>query len=110
MAGTISVAWLPQLASDMLKSRNHSRRVDYMRRVLRAVHEGDEGHVAPAGAATIAAAGIVLVGIGAANDMGWLAVAGGIVGGLGFVLYDTIHHIVIDKEFFRRTDDKPESK
>lgn len=75
------------------------------RKVLKTVHAREEGHAAPFGGAFIAGAGIVLVGIGAASDTGWLAIAGGIVGGIGFLAYDFLHHSQLDAEFFKRTDD-----
>lgn len=81
-----------------------------LKNVLRYAHEGEEGHAGPFWVAFIAGAGIVLVGIGAASDTGWLAIVGGIVGGLGVFAYDAIRHSTLDKEFFRRTDDLVEKK
>ena len=76
-----------------------------LKNAMRNLHEGEDGHYAPFGGALIAGAGIVVVGIGAAADKGWLAIVGGIVGGLGFVAYDFLHHSRLDAEFFKRTDD-----
>ena len=65
---------------------------------------GEEGHAGPFGAALVAGAALIALGIGAANDTGWLAVVGGIAGGLGVVVYSALQHGTIDKEFFARTD------
>lgn len=65
----------------------------------------EEGHAAPALGVLLAAAGMVIVGIGAASDTGWLAVVGGIVAAAGLIGGDALRHSMIDKEFFRRTDE-----
>ncbi len=64
----------------------------------------DEGHAVTGLAAVVAGAGAVALGIGAANDTGWLAVVGGIVAGVGLVGYELLRHTRIDYELFRRTD------
>jgi hypothetical protein len=64
----------------------------------------EEGHAVTGVAALVAGAGAVALGIGAANDTGWLAVVGGIVAGLGIVGYELLRHTRIDYELFRRTD------
>jgi uncharacterized membrane protein YebE (DUF533 family) len=66
----------------------------------------EEGHAKPALGALFAAVGLVLLGIGSASDTGWLAIVGGIVGGVGFVAYELLRHTQIDYELFRRTSDK----
>ena len=73
--------------------------------LVKRLHESEEGHAKPFGGALVAGIGMILVGIGAANDTGWLAVAGGIVGALGILAYDFLHHSTLDAEFFKRTDD-----
>jgi hypothetical protein len=65
---------------------------------------GEDGHAVTALAAIVAGAGAVALGIGAANDTGWLAVTGGIVVGVGLVGYELLRHTRIDYELFRRTD------
>jgi hypothetical protein len=64
----------------------------------------EEGHVETGLASVVAGAGAIALGIGAANDTGWLAVAGGIVAGVGLVGYELLRHTRIDYELFRRTD------
>jgi len=65
--------------------------------------ESEEGHAPPLLAAIIAGGGIVALGIGAATDTGWLAIAGGIVGGAGFVFYNAARHVSVDWDLYRRT-------
>ncbi|MGE5597614.1 MAG: hypothetical protein ACM3S1_16440 [Hyphomicrobiales bacterium] len=48
---------------------------------------------------------MIALGIGAANDSGWLAVTGGIVAGVGLVAYNVVRHRTLDKEFYARTDE-----
>jgi hypothetical protein len=66
--------------------------------------EAEEGHAIPGLATVIAGIGAVALGIGAANDTGWLAITGGIVAGVGIVAAGVLHHQQIDYELFRRTD------
>ncbi|GAB4331469.1 MAG: hypothetical protein Kow0010_16840 [Dehalococcoidia bacterium] len=68
-----------------------------------SVAAGEEGHAMPLLGALVGAAGVILLGIGAANDNDALAIAGGIVAAAGIVGYDLLRHIFIDYEFFRRT-------
>lgn len=73
-------------------------------RLPRMVHNEESGHAVLAVAVLPAAVGAVLLGIGAANDTGWLAIAGGIVTGLGIVFYDVTRHSTIDKGMYGRLD------
>jgi hypothetical protein len=66
----------------------------------------EEGHAAPLLGVLIAGAGTVLLGIGAANDTGWLAVAGGIVAAAGILVQNVLHHVTIDWAVFKRLDTK----
>lgn len=65
--------------------------------------EGEAGHALPLVAAVLAAAGVVVLGIGAANDSGVMAIVGGIVAAVGVVAHELVRHVTIDYEFFRRT-------
>ncbi|GIW13477.1 MAG: hypothetical protein KatS3mg062_0916 [Tepidiforma sp.] len=76
---------------------------------VRRVHEDEAGHVTSAVGALVAGAGAVLLGIGAANDTGWLAVAGGIVAGVGIVGWEVLRHYSIDQKLMGRLD-RMESK
>ncbi|MCC7366004.1 MAG: hypothetical protein IT303_16690 [Dehalococcoidia bacterium] len=72
---------------------------------IRQQLEREEGHMGPFGAALVAGAGLIALGIAAATDTGWLAVVGGVGGGLAVIAYAAVHHSTIDKEFFARTDE-----
>ena len=71
---------------------------------LSKIHSGEEGHAAPGAAALLAGAGIVLLGIGAANDSGVLAIIGGIVGGLGVLAASLLDHMKIDYDIYARLE------
>jgi hypothetical protein len=75
-----------------------------MARMTRDGAGNEAGHANTGLAAVIAGAGLIALGIGAANDTGWVAVTGGIVAGVGLVAYELVRHTKIDYEFFRRTD------
>jgi hypothetical protein len=71
---------------------------------LADVLDAEDGHIETGIATVIAGAGAIALGIGAANDTGWLAVTGGIVAGIGIVAAGVLHHMTVDYELFRRTD------
>ncbi len=71
---------------------------------LRDLHTDEQGHATSAAGALIAGAGAVLLGIGAANDTGWLAVAGGIVAGVGLLAWELLRHVAIDQKLMGRLD------
>lgn len=68
------------------------------------VHREEAGHASSAAGALVAGVGAVLLGIGAANDTGWLAVAGGIVAGVGIVAWELVRHVAIDQKLMGRLD------
>ncbi len=72
-------------------------------RLLTRAHRED-GHERPALASLIGAAGAVLLGIGAANDSGALAIVGGIVLAVGLVAAMLVHHVTIDWQVMGRLD------
>lgn len=45
-----------------------------------------------------------MLGFGAANDTGWLAITGGIIAGLGILVYDVVRHARIDWGIYARLD------
>jgi hypothetical protein len=67
-------------------------------------HTEEAGHVAPVVGTLPAIAGAILLGIGAANDTGWLAVAGGIVLAAGILVYETVRHLRSDWSILERLD------
>ncbi|MDZ7727425.1 MAG: hypothetical protein U5Q44_04090 [Dehalococcoidia bacterium] len=69
----------------------------------RNLHEQEEsGHAIPAIAVLIGGIGAVLLGIGAANDTGWLAIVGGIAAGVGIIGGGLAEHMFVDYDIFRR--------
>lgn len=77
---------------------------------LARLHTEEAGHAASVVGALPAAAGVVMLGFGAANDAGWLAIAGGIVAGLGILVYDVVRHARIDWGIYARLDRLDEKK
>lgn len=73
-------------------------------RYIAARMSEETGHTLPAVGAVIGAAGVIALGIGAANDTGWLMVAGGIVGGLGVLAASLLDHIKVDYDIFARLE------
>ncbi|MGI8925811.1 MAG: hypothetical protein ACR2HN_04095 [Tepidiformaceae bacterium] len=65
---------------------------------------GEDGHWVPFLAAVLAAAGALVLSIGAANDSGLWAIIGGIVVAVGFLAYDIARHMTVDYDFYRRFD------
>lgn len=64
----------------------------------------EEGHAAAALAGLVGAAGAIALGIGAANDTGWLAIAGGIAAGVGILAVVLGEHMGVDYGIFGRLD------
>ncbi|HMO54971.1 MAG TPA: hypothetical protein PJ994_10745 [Tepidiformaceae bacterium] len=75
-----------------------------MRDLIRTVHRSEEGHAQTLPGMLMAAAGIIALGIGAANDTGWLAIAGGIVGGLGVVVAMVLDHRYVEADLYGRIE------
>ena len=71
---------------------------------LRAVHQNEEGHALPGVASLVGAVGAILLGIGAANDSGGLAIAGGILAGVGFLAASLLEHVKVDYNIFGRLE------
>lgn len=74
------------------------------RDLVSRVYREEAGHATSAAGALVAGVGAVLLGIGAANDTGWLAVAGGIVAGVGIVAWELLRHVGIDQKLMGRLD------
>jgi hypothetical protein len=75
------------------------------KRRLQAIHSSQEGHAETLIAPVVAAIGAILLGIGAAgDDMGWLAVTGGIVLAIGMVALMVINHGTVEKGMYGRLD------
>lgn len=75
-----------------------------LRRTLAALNR-EEGHAGPGLSMLVAAAGAVILGIGAAgDDLGWLAVVGGIVLAVGIAAESLLSHMQVDYDVFGRLD------
>ena len=68
------------------------------------VRGGEEGHGGPVPGAVLGAAGAIALGIGAASDMGWLAIAGGVALGVGIMAASVMHHLLVEYPIFSRLD------
>lgn len=75
-----------------------------LRKAATTIHTEESGHAGPFLASLLAALGAILLAIGAAGGTGWLAIVGGIVLAVSFVGYDTVHHVMIDRDFYGRID------
>jgi len=65
----------------------------------------EDGHAGAGIASLVAAAGAVLLGIGAAgDDLGWLAIVGGIVLAVGVVVTPLLEHTQVDYDIFGRLE------
>jgi len=77
-----------------------------MLKMLLGLLARDDGHAQTAFGPIIPAVGAVLLGIGAAgDDMGWLAIVGGIVLALGLFAIPLAEHATIQKEMYGRLDE-----
>ena len=76
-----------------------------IQRSLSAVHRDEQGHAWSGGPALLGAIGLVALGIGAANDTGWLAIAGGIAGAIGVLVGPVLHHTRFDWQTWKRLED-----
>jgi hypothetical protein len=74
------------------------------RRTLMEGLNREDGHGIPLLGGLLAAAGTVALGIGAANDTGWLAVVGGIVAAVGILATIVIQHVTIDYGMYGRLE------
>ena len=72
--------------------------------MARRVRKSEAGHAGPVPAMLLAAAGAVVLGIGAANDTGWLAIVGGIVLGAGIVGSFLLNHMLVEYDIYARLD------
>jgi hypothetical protein len=77
---------------------------DKLKATLSTIESGEAGHAQPFAGILISGAGLVMLGIGAANDTGWLAVAGGVVAAVGNAAWDVIRHMTIDYDVYGRLE------
>lgn len=77
-----------------MENRTHAR-----------VRAGERGHASTVVEPVIAAAGAVLLAIGAAGDTGWLSIVGGIVLAVGLFAIPFINHGTVEKGMYGRLDE-----
>jgi hypothetical protein len=76
-----------------------------MLRKMFAALNREEGHAGPGISSLVAAAGAVALGIGAAgDDLGWLAIVGGIVLAVGVAGASLLEHMMVDYDVFGRLE------
>lgn len=73
-------------------------------KLIDGMREGEEGHAGPLPAMFVGAAGAILLAIGAAADIGWLDIVGGVVLALGFVGAFVMHHMLVEYDIMGRLD------
>ena len=76
-----------------------------LKNALLGMHRDEAGHAWSGGPALLGAIGMVALGIGAANDTGWLAITGGIVGAVGVLTGPVLHHTRFDWHTWKRLED-----
>jgi hypothetical protein len=76
-----------------------------LRTLINVIVHGEQGHAGPSPGMLAGVVGAVLLGIGAANDTGWLAIAGGIVLAVGIAASQLMHHMMVEYGVFKRLDD-----
>ena len=65
----------------------------------------EDGHAGPAVASLVAAVGAIVLGIGAAgDDLGWLAIVGGIVLAVGVLGAIVLDHMQVEYNIFDRLE------
>lgn len=74
------------------------------RNVQPRVRRSEEGHAGPLPGMLVGAAGAIALGIGAAADMGWLAIAGGIGLAVGIFAASVLNHIMVEYDIYARLD------
>ena len=68
------------------------------------VLSGEEGHAGPIPGALLAAAGAIMLGIGAANATGWLSIVGGIVLAVGILGTLVLNHMTVEYDMYARLE------
>jgi drug/metabolite transporter superfamily protein YnfA len=68
------------------------------------IRKDEQGHAMLLPGSIIAAVGAVLLGIGAANDTGMLAVIGGIVIAVGLIADALLQHMIVDYDVYARLE------
>lgn len=72
--------------------------------IIDAVVRGEGGHAQPWAGIVAAMAGAIVLGIGAANDTGWLAITGGVLMALGLPIAAVLDHRYVDADLYAKID------
>jgi hypothetical protein len=76
-----------------------------MKRFWSIVRGREEGHAEPYAGVIVGAVGLIALGVGAASDdMGWLAIVGGILAAIGLIAGFAINHATVEKGMYGRLD------
>jgi hypothetical protein len=70
--------------------------------ILRALHEGEEGHTQALMATVLGAGGAIALAVGAAEDSSVAIYIGGIVLAVGLVASMVLSHLTVDYEIYDR--------
>jgi hypothetical protein len=65
---------------------------------------GEDGHAGPLPGLVIGAGGAIALGIGAAADLGWLAIVGGVVLGVGILAASVLNHMRVEYDIYARLE------
>jgi hypothetical protein len=75
-----------------------------VRKLSDIVRGGEEGHAGPLPGMVAAAAGAIILGIGAAADTGWLSIVGGIVLAVGILAAFVMNHMMVEYGIYERLE------
>lgn len=68
------------------------------------VRKSEEGHAGPLPGMLVGAAGAIALGIGAAADLGWLSIAGGVGLALGIMASFVLNHVKVEYDIYARLE------
>jgi hypothetical protein len=68
------------------------------------IRQGEEGHGKTLPGMLAAAAGAIILAIGAAGDTGWLTITGGIVLAVGLIAMMVLNHMMVEYDILARLD------
>jgi hypothetical protein len=75
-----------------------------MKRLLKRIHEDESGHAIPAMLSLAAAAGGIVLGVGAASESDVVAIIGGVVLGVGVLGAGLAEHMTVDYDIYARLE------
>ena len=69
-----------------------------------SVRHGEDGHAGPVPGLVVGAGGAIALGIGAAADLGWLAIVGGVVLAVGILAASVLNHMKVEYDIYARLE------